>query len=254
MATRYSPKIVTDGLVLCLDAGNVKSYPGSGTTWNDISRNNNNGTLTNGPTFATTYGGNFTVDGTDDTVTTEIPITFTPALSNFTYEAWTSISSFPSVVSPANQYGSVTKVGVLFGATYYCGAALYWYGDSAGTSCTMYGYIRGSDSYRNTNGYGMSINTIYQFVLVNNYGAGTLNLYVNGNIFSSVATATQEYNPSLTPSAGNIGFCKSQIDGGGTQNYVPYAGKIYAGKIYKKALSAQEVLQNYNATKRRFGL
>ena len=51
MAFRYSPKIVTDGLVLSVDAANKKSYPGSGTTWYDLSGNAINGTLTNGPTF-----------------------------------------------------------------------------------------------------------------------------------------------------------------------------------------------------------
>jgi hypothetical protein len=237
-----------------LDAGNTKSYYSGSTSWYDLSGNRNNGTLTNGPAFNGANGGSIVVDGVDDTITTGIPLTSTPALSNFTYEVWTSISSFPSVVSPANQYGSVTKAGVLFGATYYCGAALYWYGDSSGASCTMYGYIRGKDSYRNTAGYLMALNSIYHFVLVNNYAANTLNLYVNGNLFSSVATATQEYDPALSPSAGNIGFCKSQIDGGGTQNYVPYGGKIYGGKIYNRALSSQDVLQNFNAARTRFGL
>jgi hypothetical protein len=48
MALSHSPKIITDGLVLCLDAGNPKSYPGSGTTWTDLSGNGNNGSLENG--------------------------------------------------------------------------------------------------------------------------------------------------------------------------------------------------------------
>ena len=51
MATSYSPKIITDGLVLCLDAGDGKSYSGSGTAWTDRSGNDNHGTLVNGPTF-----------------------------------------------------------------------------------------------------------------------------------------------------------------------------------------------------------
>jgi hypothetical protein len=51
MSLIHSPRIVTDGLVLCLDAGNPKSYTGSGTTWTDLSGNGNNGTLTNSPTY-----------------------------------------------------------------------------------------------------------------------------------------------------------------------------------------------------------
>ena len=66
MALAHSPKIITDGLVLCLDAGNTKSYPGSGTTWTDLSGNGNNGTLTNmdGANLDSANGGSFTFDGT----------------------------------------------------------------------------------------------------------------------------------------------------------------------------------------------
>ena len=66
MAFSYSPKIVTDGLVLYLDAANNRSYPGSGTTWTDLSRGGNNGTLTNGPTFNGANGGSIVFDGTND--------------------------------------------------------------------------------------------------------------------------------------------------------------------------------------------
>jgi len=68
MATNYNPKITTDGLVLCLDAANPKSYPGSGTAWFDISGNSRNGTLTNSPTFSSSNQGYFSFDGTDDFV------------------------------------------------------------------------------------------------------------------------------------------------------------------------------------------
>ena len=63
MALAHSPKIVTDGLVLCLDAGNPKSYPGSGTTWTDLSGQGNNGTLVNGVGYVGTNGGSLSFDG-----------------------------------------------------------------------------------------------------------------------------------------------------------------------------------------------
>ena len=63
MATNYNPSIVSDGLVLCLDAANTKSYTGSGTTWTDISGEGYDATLTNGPTFNSDYGGNIVFDG-----------------------------------------------------------------------------------------------------------------------------------------------------------------------------------------------
>ena len=69
MAFIHSPQIVTSGLVLSLDAGNTKSYPGTGTTWFDKSGNTYNGTLTNGPTFNTANLGSIVFDGVDDYVT-----------------------------------------------------------------------------------------------------------------------------------------------------------------------------------------
>jgi hypothetical protein len=69
MAFNYSPKVITDGLVLYLDAANQYSYPRSGTTWSDISRTGANGTLTNGPTFSSANGGSIAFDGTNDYVT-----------------------------------------------------------------------------------------------------------------------------------------------------------------------------------------
>jgi len=65
MSIKDGPKIVTDGLILALDAGNRFSYPGSGTTWSDLSGNGYNGTLINGPTFS---NGAIVFDGTDDYV------------------------------------------------------------------------------------------------------------------------------------------------------------------------------------------
>ena len=73
MAFNYSPKIVTDGLVLCLDAGNPNSYPGSGNTWTDLSRGRNNGTLTNGPTFDSGNGGSIVFDGSTKRATLTTP-------------------------------------------------------------------------------------------------------------------------------------------------------------------------------------
>ena len=68
MSTRYNPSIVRDGLVLYFDAANTKSYPGSGTTWYDLSGNERHGTLINEPTFQSHNLGCFQFDGTNDRV------------------------------------------------------------------------------------------------------------------------------------------------------------------------------------------
>ena len=255
MAANYNPKIVTDGLILCLDAANAKSYPGSGSTWTDLSTSRNDGTLTNGPTYTAGANGYFTLDGTDDTITTNINITSTPARSNWTYEVWTTMTSFPTAVSPANGFGRTDRDGVLMGATYYSGAAIYWDGASDGNSCSVFGYLRGNDGYRFTSPlFSMSLNTTYQFTYVNNYTANTILFYVNGALHGSAAAATQEYNATNIVTAGNIGFAKPQVDGGGTANYSYYPGRIHAAKIYNRALSAFEVSQNYSALRGRYGV
>ena len=68
MGLSHSPRIVTNGLVLCVDAANPRSYPGAGTAWTDLSKQGNNGTLTNGPTFDSANGGSILLDGSDDYV------------------------------------------------------------------------------------------------------------------------------------------------------------------------------------------
>ena len=66
MGLQYSPRIVTSGLILYLDAANPKSYPGTGTYWFDLTGNNNNGTLIGGATFDSANKGSIVFDGTDD--------------------------------------------------------------------------------------------------------------------------------------------------------------------------------------------
>ena len=68
MASFSGPNLEVEGLVLCLDAANTNSYPGSGTTWTDTSGKGNDGTLTNGPTFSSDYGGKFNFDNSNDYV------------------------------------------------------------------------------------------------------------------------------------------------------------------------------------------
>jgi hypothetical protein len=194
-----------------------------------------------------------TFDGTDDTLDTGIPLTTLPALSNFTIECTVKIDAYPTA-APPNFYNNTTRAGVLVGATYYSGTALYWYGNSSGTACTIYGYIRGADAYRNTAGFNLTPGRYHHLVLVNDYSGGTIKLYANGTLNGSATTATQEYNPSLTPSAGNIGISKAQVDGGGESVYSYLPCQVPSVKIFNRALTADEVARNYNAIKSRFNI
>jgi hypothetical protein len=194
-----------------------------------------------------------TFDGTNDILDTGIALTELPALSNFSLECIVKIDSYPTAATP-NGYGNTTKCGVLLGATYYSGTALYWYGNGSGNACTIYAYIRGADGYRTAGAYNLTPGQYHHLVLVNDYTNSAINLYANGVLNGTYAGPTQEYNPGLTPSAGNIGISKAQVDGGGEAVYSYFNGQIPVAKIYKKALTASEVLQNYNAIKSRFNL
>jgi hypothetical protein len=92
-------KAVNTELVVCLDAGNLKSYVGSGTTWNDLTKNGRNGTLTNGPTFSGANGGTIVFDGTNDYVAV------TPMYNFATSNQLTAIIWAKSAVSTWNEYG-----------------------------------------------------------------------------------------------------------------------------------------------------
>lgn len=91
MSIQVGPDIINDGLVLQLDAANPRSYIGSGTVWNDLSGNNNTGSLVNGPTFTSTNKGEISFDGSNDSVTIyNIPDSYW--LGNWTVSFWANWS------------------------------------------------------------------------------------------------------------------------------------------------------------------
>jgi hypothetical protein len=229
--------------------GNRGATVATGGGWEDLSGNNNHGELINGVTYNNASGSSLVFDGTDDTITTPIPVTTLAALSNWTMECWVRIPSFPSA-GPS----STIRKGVIMGATYYAGCAIYWAGNVSGTACNVYGYIRGNDNYRSTSIFSMAINTWYHFALVNNRTNTTLSLYVNGILHNSIGSATEEYNAGLITTAGNIGFNKPQIDGGGADTYSYLPCNVNATRIYTNALSPTQILENFNAFRARFNI
>ena len=212
------PNLVTNGLVLSLDAGNTKSYPGSGTTWFDKSGYGNNGTLVNGPTFSSTNGGSIIFDGTDDYVNL--------ATSTINLSVW-SVN-----VTLYYYYNSKTY-------EFFLGNTV---ADSSGKillSFSSYISFRNS-TYYNFNVPSSEISNKYSNLQFTSNGTNIL-LYVNG-VYRSAVTPTSTLLPVTT-----IGNAWSDLS---------WTSKFNLGeiKIYNKTLSASEVLQNYNATKSRFNL
>jgi hypothetical protein len=154
-----------------------------------------------------------------------------------------------------NGYGQRDKAGTIVGACNYSGTGIRWAGNALGTGMTVFGFVRGEDAYRNTATYTVpSLNVYNHFVFTNNSSGGGMSLYVNGELFSTVAAATQQYTPGLVSGIGNLSINKADVDGGGTSVYSYLNGNIDAVKVYQRALSANEVRNNFIALKGRFGL
>jgi hypothetical protein len=245
MGITYNPRTITDGLVLCLDAGNPKSYPGSGTTWTDLSGNGNNGTLVNGPTYSSSNGGNFNFDetGTNEYVSTSISNFFTSYSQQITMEAWVYI---PSSATWSNGY-----YGNIFTRGNFSGSHGLW---RSSTNNRVLFYCRQLDPFDAQNSFAdISRDTWYQLVGV--WDAGT-KIYVNGELIDSdSASFTGETQNNENEAYGGWGSFKiGQNSGaaGAGGNY--FTGNQAAHKIYNRALTPQEIKQNFNATRSRFSI
>ena len=237
MSFHYSPKIITDGLVLYMDAANPKSYSSGSTTWNDISRSGLNGTLTNGPTFNSANGGSIVFDGTNDYVLVNSGSTSVSPTTAITVASYFNISSYGANFAPLifkqNNYSS-----------FYEQYSLYLGNTAIGFAIT--GVDRSQKIAMSTADYR---NQFVQAVGTCDVNTNELKLYING-ILTQTTSFTSTFDIADTPiNIGGTGVLKFGATFTGFAN-----GKIYSTQVYNKALSAQEVLQNYNSLKSRFGL
>jgi hypothetical protein len=231
--TRFlGENIVTSGLVLYSDAGYPSSYPTTGTTWYDVSGYGNNGTLTNGPTYSAENGGSIVFDGIDDYVNYG-NIIFNNQ-STTTIDIWVNIPSMT-----VNQY-IMSKGSAGDGiSTFICYTGL---GPSGG----------GSSYIRFSMGNQSSVNsTPLEF---GNLNWGEWYNFTSTYDGSSVKGYKNATSPQTTPLSGNLYNTISPIYLGRSKygNYAPCS--IGNFKIYNRALTSTEILQNYNAQKSRFGL
>ena len=236
MSNKYGPKIVTDGLVLCLDAAYKKSYPGSGTTWYDSSGYDNHGTLTNGPTYNSENGGSIVLDGADDY------IDFSSGVVDSSYTALTVEVWF-------NTLTSGTECLVENGSSYLLNSFYMFKENSTQLTFLVQSGAAYNVRFCSTT---YSTNTWYHFVGVWSAGVSP-NIYLNGVL----------KNGTLQGNAGGDGTISTLRDGNANLNLGrrPYLtgqyyfeGSIPSSRIYNRALSSAEILQNYNATKERYGI
>ena len=237
----YYGGIVTNGLILDLDAAKRDSYPGSGTAWNDISGNRNNGTLTNGPTFNSSNGGSIVFDGTDDY--TDCGFISRNILNNnqFTLNYWLRITgtargdffNIKNFNTPQDDIGFFIDTN----------NKLYAYFSVQGVITVNVGTYLASVSNTTFNR-----NTIYN-ICVQKDASQKIVMYVNGILDNNTySTTTNTANVASTQLW--IGSNRSNL----TTPIFSFPGNIYQASTYNRALSATEVLQNYNALKGRYGL
>jgi hypothetical protein len=231
--------IVTDGLVLHLDAAYANSYPKGGTTWYDL-QGNYNGTLTNGPTYNSTNGGSIVFDGSNDYIISE----------NFNGDSTNAFSVFCWVYPTNLTLGSSD------------GNYLNWIINKRDSSVDRQWQLYTYNSFFRLNIWDTSVNTNTLILIgstqaiVNNWyyvgltttgiTGGFVKLYVNG---TEEATGTLTFNRKTGSRDLVIGSTAWSLPGG-----LNWAGSIGGTKIYNRALSAAEILQNYNATRYRFSI
>ena len=219
------PDIITDGLSLAVDAGSTRSYPGSGTTTTSLV-SSNIGSLINGVGFSSDNGGAFTFDGVNDFISFDTTLTFSSA--NLTSVTWVKLDSYPSQ-NPTIGFSPDS------GTT---GFRLYAVSTTSLGVWTRNGTGGGVTSIGTTNG--IALNEWVQVAFVLNGTNGKL--YKNG---VEILTGTFTQTPNALSSSP---VWLSRYSGGG---YV-VDGKTASALLYNRALTAAEVLQNYNAQKNRF--
>ena len=233
MAVNTRNSIVTNGLVLHLDAANTLSYQSGSTTWNDLSGNKNNGTLVNEPTFSSGNGGSIFFDGVNDYV--GFGNIFNQGLNSFTITTW--------FVRKNNTSGWLLSKS-------FAGAAVgrYWLDINNNKIRVGIAWTSGHTNYfSNSN---IENDLIYNVVAVINR-IGNLQIYLNGLLDAEYNISSSSKVQLNTSFPFRIG---SYTDGDQITPSYFFNGNIYQTSIYNRALSQQEILQNYNATKSRFNL
>lgn len=217
MALSHSPSIVSDGLIVYLDAANRRSYSGSGTSWFDLSGNNNHATLTNGPVFNSANGGNIVFDGSNDYAVILGNTSTLSILSVYTAELILKAPHNGNKVileKGTNDKMLIQPDGV---------STNMYYGD--------YSLFNGTSAILNNNWINICVVQASTF----------RSLYLNGRLLSTVNSGNKVANNSdivLMSRSGSVG----------------QQGSVSILKVYNKPLSLAEINQNFNATRNRFGI
>lgn len=225
--TNYNSPIVLENLLVNLDAGIINSYSGSGNTWVDL-QGNNNGTLINGPTYNTQHSGSIRTDGYNDYIRVDRISGTGTSTQSFTYELW---------ISPLDNNGNIMSMSSANPQTDWNMPPIS--AVSGKFKAKIWNNLQISATSNFTHG------EWYQVVLVWDYPNRRQNLYVN-----SVLNATQGNITYLSSDVNNYIFLGQANPG--ADNAGAFNGDYGIVRLYKKALTPTEILNNYNANIARY--
>ena len=231
MTRTVQAQIVQLGLVLHLDAGNAASYPGSGTTWTDLSSNSKNYTLTNGPTYSSSNGGIITFAGASSQRATSAATLFNSTTFNtYTMNLWAYPTGAGNFVQVDGQ--ATVNTGYHYSAIEISAAGVIKFGQWTGGMTTIATSTQSLIAWYN---------------LVITYNGTTATAYVNG---ASVGSTNIIWS---SPGA-NTFMALMAIDttNMGTGAYA--SGSLGAFMVYNRGLTAAEVTTNFNTLRSRYGI
>jgi hypothetical protein len=215
--------VVTTGLQLYLDAGNASSYPGSGTTWTDLTVNGRNGTLTNGPTYSSADGGSIVFDGSNDFVQCTGSLTVTAA----TFVTWIRRNG------NQGQYD-----GILFSrGTNTTGMNFF--------SSNQLGYHWNDSSSTYNWASGLTIPDLTWCMIAISVTNTAATAYLCQTSGTTTATNTVGHASSV------LNDIKLAVDDAAARYFT---GNIAIAQLYNIALSADQIAQNFAADRGRFGV
>jgi hypothetical protein len=253
---RYLPEenIVTNGLVFNLDAANPSSYVGSGNTAYDLSGFGNTSTLVNGPGFGVTGGGMFVFDGTNDYFEAQHSSSLNIS-GSITVDVWVYLTSLSNsadmnlICKYSNAGGSSNQSWILFKST-----GDYRSASPDGLTGNNNEFVWLSSSNGNYSGAligtGEQVltNTWYNVVAIYNSSTEKMQMYINGQLKTNV-TRTGQTSGVLSTNLRNLQVGGTPLD---SNRWVQ--GRIPISRVYNRALTAQEISQNFNATKSRYNI
>jgi len=227
MALSHSPSMITDGLMVYLDAANTRSYPGTGNTWYDLRGNRNFTLINNPPFFSNSAGGSigFTAANSHYATASSLPLMTTWTVEVWHYYTGLNTGQFPTIVTEVYP----TLINYTVGCT------------TSSTSNTKLRVGYYPATWKQTNEYTLTQNSWYQ--IVGSYDGTNIKMYINSILELSTSDAT---TPTTTSSGIRL-MRRWDFD-----DY--WGGNLNTVKIYNRALSAAEIKQNFEATRDRYGI